>query len=104
MLPFAQEHGRSAFLLKRAKPYGVHSLFAQDLLAPPRMTGCLGEQEPGRSSPLLGDRIIPTVYRADEYYQHHYGKNPIRHKCYSHGSGRDEYLARKWGKHQIVWR
>ncbi len=27
-----------------------------------------------------------------------YKKNPIRYKLYRHGSGRDEYLARKWGK------
>jgi len=30
--------------------------------------------------------------------QDYYEKNPIRCKLYRHGSGPDEYLARKWGK------
>ncbi len=37
-------------------------------------------------------------YRAEEYHQDYYKKNPLRYKFYRHGSGRDDYLVRKWGK------
>jgi methionine-S-sulfoxide reductase len=37
-------------------------------------------------------------YRAEEYHQDYYKKNPWRYKYYRHGSGRDDYLVRKWGK------
>lgn len=37
-------------------------------------------------------------YPAEEYHQDYYDKNPIRYKYYRHGSGRDQYLKKIWGK------
>jgi peptide methionine sulfoxide reductase msrA/msrB len=38
-----------------------------------------------------------TFYRAEEYHQDYYKKNPIRYKFYRYNSGRDQYLKKKWG-------
>jgi peptide methionine sulfoxide reductase msrA/msrB len=35
-------------------------------------------------------------YRAEDYHQDYYRKNPIRYKLYRFGSGRDRYLEKKW--------
>jgi methionine-S-sulfoxide reductase len=37
-------------------------------------------------------------YRAEEYHQDYYKKNPFRYKLYRYGSGRDQFLSRVWGK------
>lgn len=42
--------------------------------------------------------LATTFYKAEEYHQDYYKKNPIRYKLYRKGSGRDKYLATKWGK------
>ena len=39
-----------------------------------------------------------SFYRAEEYHQDYYKKNPIRYKFYRNGSGRDKYLKSIWGK------
>ena len=36
-------------------------------------------------------------YRAEEYHQDYYKKNPIRYKYYRWRSGRDAYLDKVWG-------
>ncbi len=38
-----------------------------------------------------------TFYKAEEYHQDYYKKNPIRYKYYRSRSGRDEYLEKIWG-------
>ena len=38
-----------------------------------------------------------TFYRAEEYHQDYYKKNPIRYNYYRGKSGRDEYLDSVWG-------
>ena len=35
-------------------------------------------------------------YRAEEYHQDYYEKNPVRYKFYRYNSGRDRYLKRIW--------
>ena len=36
-------------------------------------------------------------YRAEEYHQDYYKKNPLRYKYYRYTSGRDQYLKKIWG-------
>lgn len=37
-------------------------------------------------------------YRAEEYHQNYYKKNPLRYRYYRYGSGRDKFLDRFWGE------
>eukprot|EP00656_Telonema_subtile_P008285 TRINITY_DN13879_c0_g1_i2.p1 TRINITY_DN13879_c0_g1~~TRINITY_DN13879_c0_g1_i2.p1 ORF type:complete len:379 (+),score=-40.66 TRINITY_DN13879_c0_g1_i2:50-1186(+) len=36
-------------------------------------------------------------YKAEDYHQDYYLKNPIRYSYYRNGSGRDQYLTSRWG-------
>jgi len=36
-------------------------------------------------------------YKAEDYHQKYYQKNPVRYQQYRNGSGRDQYLAKIWG-------
>jgi peptide methionine sulfoxide reductase msrA/msrB len=38
-----------------------------------------------------------TFYKAEDYHQDYYKKNPIRYKYYRSRSGRDEFLEKIWG-------
>ena len=38
-----------------------------------------------------------TFWRAEEYHQDYYKKQPLRYKFYRFNSGRDQYLERVWG-------
>ncbi len=41
-------------------------------------------------------------YPAEEYHQHYYKKNPVRYHYYRYESGRDQFLAKIWGKDMEV--
>lgn len=41
---------------------------------------------------------VETFYKAEEYHQDYYKKNPIRYRIYRGGSGRDRFLDKVWDK------
>jgi len=53
----------------------------------------------GRYDRPVVTQVIPvgTFYRAEDYHQDYYAKNPLRYKFYRYNSGRDRYLERTWG-------
>jgi peptide-methionine (S)-S-oxide reductase len=53
----------------------------------------------GRFSQPIVTEILPatTFYRAEEYHQDYYIKNPIRYSYYRSNCGRDTRLAEVWG-------
>jgi methionine-S-sulfoxide reductase len=57
-------------------------------------------QASGRYDRKIVTEIIPatTFYKAEEYHQEYYKKNPLRYQYYRYQSGRDQYLEKIWGK------
>jgi peptide-methionine (S)-S-oxide reductase len=56
-----------------------------------------------RSKPFKGAIVTEiadagTFYRAEEYHQDYYQKNPIRYRYYRTGCGRDARLKELWGE------
>ncbi|MDH3689224.1 MAG: peptide-methionine (R)-S-oxide reductase MsrB, partial [Gammaproteobacteria bacterium] len=53
----------------------------------------------GRYNQPVALEIVPfeRFYKAEEYHQNYYKKNPVRYKFYRFGSGRDQYLEKTWG-------
>ncbi len=41
-------------------------------------------------------------YEAEDYHQKYYKKNPVRYAYYRHGSGRDPFLQKAWGKQMEI--
>jgi peptide methionine sulfoxide reductase msrA/msrB len=52
----------------------------------------------GVFSKTIVTEIIPasTFYKAEDYHQDYYKKNPIRYKFYRFNSGRDQFLEKTW--------
>ncbi|MCU7852014.1 MAG: peptide-methionine (S)-S-oxide reductase MsrA [Candidatus Thiodiazotropha sp. (ex Monitilora ramsayi)] len=46
-------------------------------------------------------REAGTFYDAEDYHQDYYKRNPVRYKFYRWNSGRDQYLAKVWGKETL---
>jgi peptide methionine sulfoxide reductase msrA/msrB len=53
----------------------------------------------GRFDKPIITEILPLgpFYRAEEYHQDYFKKNPIRYKFYRYRSGRDQFLDKAWG-------
>lgn len=48
--------------------------------------------------PIVTEIIMASAfYKAEDYHQDYYKKNPIRYKFYRYNSGRDQYLKKIWG-------
>jgi len=45
---------------------------------------------------------LGKFYPAEYYHQDYYKKNPLRYRYYRYGSGRDQFLAKVWGKEQTA--
>ncbi len=54
--------------------------------------------------PLVTEiRPLKNFYKAEEYHQDYYKKNPIRYKFYRYRSGRDQFIEKTWGDKKINW-
>jgi len=49
---------------------------------------------------VTGITKAPAFFRAEEYHQDYYKKNPIRYKYYRYNAGRDQFLEKVWGKNK----
>jgi len=47
-------------------------------------------------------RAAGPFYRAEEYHQDYWKKNPVRYKFYRYNSGRDQYIEKVWGHDEAV--
>ena len=58
----------------------------------------------GRYDKPITIEITPfkSFYRAEEYHQNYYEKNPVRYKYYTYNSGRYQLVDKYWGKERYV--
>jgi peptide methionine sulfoxide reductase msrA/msrB len=61
-------------------------------------------QQSGRfDKPIATDiRAAGPFYRAEDYHQDYWKKNPVRYKFYRYNSGRDQYIEKVWGKDEAM--
>lgn len=58
----------------------------------------------GRFASPIHTEIRPATefYRAEDYHQDYYRKNPLRYKYYRYRSGRDQFLRKTWGEEKAM--
>jgi len=58
----------------------------------------------GRFDKPIVTALRPAVpfYKAEDYHQDYWKKNPVRYKFYRYNSGRDQYLTKIWGKEETM--
>jgi peptide-methionine (S)-S-oxide reductase len=83
-------------------PYRT-AIFAQDaaqLEAAKRSLQALEKSKPFKE-PIVTQIVPPgqVFYRAEEFHQDYYRKNPVRYKYYRSSCGRDARLEALWGRH-----
>ncbi|GAD79204.1 peptide-methionine (R)-S-oxide reductase MsrB [Vibrio ezurae] len=81
-------HYRPAIFYHNKQQFDIATQFIQDVDA-------LGIYKKPIKTELIQ---YTTFWKAEEYHQDYYKKNPIRYKYYRHGSGRDRYLDSIFGK------
>jgi len=64
------------------------------------------KEELGKSGKFSKPIVTPILkfdryYEAEEYHQDYYKKNPLRYTYYRHGSGRDQFIEKVWGKERM---
>jgi peptide methionine sulfoxide reductase msrA/msrB len=53
--------------------------------------------------PVVTELIKASAfYKAEDYHQDYYKKNPIRYRYYRSSCGRDQYLEKVWGKEEAM--
>jgi len=57
----------------------------------------LEKSKPFKAAIVTPVEMAGTFYRAEEYHQDYYTKNPVRYKFYRNGCGRDARLKELWG-------
>jgi peptide-methionine (S)-S-oxide reductase len=57
----------------------------------------LEKSKPFKAAIVTPIEMAGTFYRAEEYHQDYYVKNPVRYKFYRNGCGRDARLKELWG-------
>ena len=57
----------------------------------------------GKFAKPIVTRIVPFTkfFEAEDYHQDYYRKNPLRYSYYRHGSGRDQFIEKVWGKEKM---
>lgn len=57
-------------------------------------------EQSGRFTKPIVTEIVPAgeFYKAEEYHQDYYQKNPLRYKFYRYQCGRDQVLTQLWGQ------
>ena len=60
-------------------------------------------QRSRRFNKQIVTEVLPAgkFYKAEEYHQDYYKKNPIRYKFYRFNSGRDQFLKKVWGEENV---
>jgi len=58
----------------------------------------------GKFTKPIATEIMKFIrfYEAEDYHQDYYKKNPLRYTYYRHGSGRDQFLQKAWGKEMKI--
>ncbi len=59
----------------------------------------------GRFTAPIVTELLPLgpFYAAEDYHQDYYKENPLRYNWYRHGSGRDQFLEKKWQKQELTF-
>jgi peptide-methionine (S)-S-oxide reductase len=80
-------------------PYrtGIFAVDAAQLKIAQDSSAALEKSKPFRA-PIVTEIVMAgPFYRAEDYHQDYYKKNPLRYKVYRSGCGRDSRLEELWG-------